>query len=137
MIRVYGVYTVAMWAYSYVRGTMLQFSKHLASCVGFEWQDVTPHGLKFCSWRKIETVIPEKAVSRCARLAEGAHWLPNTNGRCYGVIAAAGNREDFERAAALAGAVAMVCFFEGKEGRLGVLSSAAVLAREVFIREFL
>ena len=53
------------------------------------------------------------------------------------LIAAASNREDFERAAALAGAVAKVCFFEGDEGLLGELAPAAVLAREIFVREFL
>ena len=46
----------------------------------------------------------------------------------------ANNREDLERAAALSGAIARVCFFERREDALEECAPTAALAREVVRR---
>ena len=135
LIQVYAVYAVAFWVSALDRPYMLRHAKRWAGCVDFEWQAVTARGFRFCALHQIEAVLPEDFRLRSSGPANGAVWLPNVNGRCYGVIAVAPNREDFERASALAGAVAMVCFFDKDCGPLDALAPAACLTRDIFARE--
>ena len=87
----------------------------------------------------ISAVIPNSARSACSAAAAGATWLPHTSGFYFGVIGAAGKRSDLERASALAGAVARICFYGCNEQLLASpppgIADVAAYAREAYQQE--
>ena len=140
-MTVYGSYAIAMWAYSHWVPNMLSHAKGWAGNVRFDWEQVCRdrRGFKFCPLGVIGTVIPESAKIACSAAASGAAWLPHTSGSYFGVIAAACNRPDLERASALAGAVAHVCFYGYNEQMLASpppgIATIAAYAREAYQEE--
>ena len=132
VMTVYGAIAVCVHRFTKERwrGTdTLTDAKYWAANTRFDWRQVTPRGMSFCLPEHYAAAIPAEIRDRTSCAAKGAAWIPNICGRFFGAVAFADNREDMERAGAIAGAIVRVCFFDCHELAMGECADVAALAR--------